>query len=165
MKILPLNQGHLEQALALFAECFFHDPYYAGAYSCEAAMRGDFRECFSCMLDNGDSRGAFEGERLAGMAMTFPLDRLDGHMKKELFGTEGPLLDMVEEDPSRTYLVALCVEERSRRRGIASALFDSVLAPGVRYVGDVTSPVSLRMCEERGFRTRAVDGIWTRAER
>ncbi len=153
MDIRRIEPNEIDAVLEVFADSFFDDQYYKGAYSDKQAMMDDFREVMTWTLENGWNMGSYENGYLIGMALTFPLRKLDDRMFGEFFGSEGVLHDTMRNSLDANFLFAMCVDEAHRGKGVANALFDSVLDEGVAYIGDTTSVMSRRMCEKRGFKT------------
>ena len=86
VEIRKIEPGEIDAVLEVFANNFFDDRYYQGWYKDKKEMMDDFREVMTWTLENGWNMGAYDGGNLVGMALTFPLRKLDDHMFGEFFG-------------------------------------------------------------------------------
>ena len=148
--VSKLNESDKNRVGWLFTDCFYNSPYYEGWYENKQDMKNDFEECLTWILKNGECLGAYDQGRFVGMALTFSLDKLDAHIRHELFGDEGPLYGKVMTSTGR-YLFALCVDKASKGLGVGNMLFDEILKSPGPFVGDVINDISLKMCQKRGF--------------
>ena len=168
MDIRKIEAGEIDAVLEVFANNFFDDPYYRGWYENKQAMMDDFREVMTWTLENGWNIGAYEDGYLIGIALTFPLQKLDNYMFGEFFGNEGELYDTMKNHLDSTYIFAICVNEENRHKGIATELFSSILEEGTSYVSDTTSEIGRHMFGKRGFsleRMNVTDDFWHTAYR
>ena len=168
MDIRRIEAGEIDAVLKVFADNFFDDPYYRGWYDDKQAMMDDFREVMTWTLENGWNMGAYEKGYLVGIALTFPLQKLDNYMFGEFFGNEGELYNTMKNHLDSTYIFAICVNEENRRKGIATELFSSILEEGTSYISDTTSEIGQYMFGKRGFsleRMNATDDFWHTAYR
>ena len=159
MEIRRIETGEIDAVLEVFANNFFDNQYYKGMYKGKTEMMDDFRECMTWTLENGWNMGAYDGGNLVGMALTFPLRKLDDHMFKEFFGepeyspsgyADG-LYHRMKDHIDCIYIFAVCVNEEHRRKGIANELFSSILDPCEEYIADVTDKIARRMLGKRHF--------------
>lgn len=159
MDIRKIEAGEIDAVLKVFADNFFDDPYYKGWYENKQAMMDDFREVMTWTLENGWNMGAYEGGYLVGMALTFPLRKLDDHMFEEFFGeleycpsgSPDGLYHCMKNHIDCIYIFAVCVNEGHRRKGVATELFASILDPCEEYIADTTNKIAKRMMEKRHF--------------
>lgn len=151
MKLERLSTSDLEDAVSVFVDCMYHDLWYEGSYSSEDEMREDFSEYIGWLLRNGSGIGAWSGERLVGIALSFPLSKLDETMWSEWFGETGGLRQVMEEHSDHEYIFALCVEKEYRGGKIGSRLLDEVLDGKSLCIADTTGELSFHMLERRGF--------------
>ena len=168
MDIRRIEPNEIDAVLEVFANNFFGDRYYKGWYKDKKEMMDDFREVMEWTLENGWNMGAYEEGSLVGMALTFPLGKLDDHMFGEFFGTEGELHDLMKRHLDSTYIFAVCVNEENRCKGIATELFGSILEEGTSYISDTTSEIGQHMFGKRGFsleRMNTTDDFWHKAYR
>lgn len=167
-KMRPIRLNELDAVLRMFAENFFDDVYYLGAYADKASMEDDFRECMTWILENGNNVGVYDRDSIIGMALSFPLDKLDDHMFGEFFGEEGVLYNEMKAHLDSTFLFAICIDHDYRGMFIGSRLFEAILDDDKSYIGDTTGIISLGMCQRRGFECKPFnenDSWWNRVYR
>lgn len=163
MLLKRLTLTEMDQLKALFVQEFLDDHYYSQLYpdrdSRAGYMKKAFHKCFLCCLQQGNSMGVFEGDRLIAFLLCLDYGRLRGSTVdlRDIFGVSKTAqqlqtrLDKLGENV--IYLISIAVDQAYHRMGLASALVDVMIAehPGCTFAGDVSNGASLPIYRARGF--------------
>ena len=175
--IRKLTKRDIPAVIRLFCDCFQDDTYYKDVlHVTPDEMADTFRNSISGCILLGNSYGYFrtegDNETLLGFFICFYYKDVEKNHKElfheifygrqsverlpqvqELTGQIDAIIAQAHPDASFLYGLSIAVDPLSRKEGIGTKLFDHVIdvLPHQHFICDVSSPISKKMCEERGF--------------
>ena len=176
MNIDVLSKKDIAETMELFCKSFFDDHYYAKLFPNPATKAKDMTEAFQDTILNcistGASLGVWDEEKLIGFIICFDYKYIRDH-ENELFQTifadkdtpislpyDNTLHSTVANLPGRViYCLSLAVDPAYQRSGIASALWDCIMAkfPNSCFAADISNSLSLNIYRRRNFDIKLLD--------
>lgn len=178
MRITTLNIASFEQVFALFCDAFEEDDYYQNLLkSNNKTTLLDMKDVFApailfCLQEDGYSYGVYDGDTLIAFLLTTNLERLrcNKTMYETMFGLDSSdkndikknmlqdCISGVKNSRKTVYCMSIAVAAQHRKKGIASALIDTVINNFPQYdiIGDVSNKSSLAIYQARNFTLKQI---------
>lgn len=176
MNIDVLSKKDIAETMDLFCRSFFDDHYYAELFPDPNTKVEDMTEAFqdtlSYCISTGASLGVKDKGRLIGFIICFDYKHIrdnDNGMFRTIFAGKDTAISLPYDNtlhstvtnlPGKVmYCLSLAVDPAYQRSGIASAMWDCIMArfPNTCFAADVSNCDSLEIYRRRNFEIKLLD--------
>ncbi len=177
MQLIKLSEINLDEVVSLFGDCFYDDHYYAQIFPDVSTRREEiinkFSDTINFVLKSGYCYGVKLKNELISFILCFDYTKTKTENEKQFLKifdlnatTEEnlPYYDSLHAPLSNCsasviFLLSVAVKKTYRKKGIASALIDAILAkhPECCFAGDVSNEKSLDIYKKRDFKISTLD--------